>query len=111
MRKVVEPSAAALAATRRDEDTLAKLADALARMAKLGPRDKAWHGAVLDFHHFVLSASGNELLAAMWPPVQVTLQWSLNLAMAELKLRLAGDPVADHAKVFEKIAHKAPREH
>lgn len=104
MRKVVEPSAAALAATRRNEETLSRLADALARMARHNPQDQVWHKATLDFHHLVLGASGNELLAAMWPPVQVTLRWSLNLQLAQAEPRLVGDPVADHAKVFEHIA-------
>jgi acetyl esterase/lipase/DNA-binding FadR family transcriptional regulator len=104
MRKVVEPSAAALAAARRDEQALSKLADTLARMAKLNPRDRDWPAALLDFHEIVLTTSGNELLAAMWPPVQVTLQWAMNLQMSQANPHLVGDPVADHAKVFESIA-------
>ena len=103
VRKVVEPSAAALAATRRDEEALSKLADALARMARLNPHDREWQVAVLDFHHAVLQSSDNELLAAMWPTVQVTLQWSLNLQMSQAVPRLVGEPVAEHAKVFESI--------
>jgi DNA-binding FadR family transcriptional regulator len=52
-------------------------------MARHNPQDREWHNAVLDFHHFVLFSSENELLAAMWPPLQVTLQWSLNLQMSQ----------------------------
>jgi acetyl esterase/lipase/DNA-binding FadR family transcriptional regulator len=104
MRKVVEPSAAALAATRRDQQALSSLAGTLARMAQLNTRDREWQGAVLDFHQIILATSGNEMLAAMWPPVQVTLQWSLNLQASQANPRLVGDPVADHAKVFEAIA-------
>jgi DNA-binding FadR family transcriptional regulator len=104
MRKVVEPSAAALAASRRDQQALSELAGTLARMARLNPRDREWQSAVLDFHQIILTTSGNEMLASMWPPVQVTLQWSLNLQMSRAHPRLVGDPVADHAKVFESIA-------
>ena len=104
MRKVVEPSAAALAAGRRDEEALSQLADALARMAKLDPHERDWQASVLDFHRIVLTTSDNEMLAAMWPPVQVTLQWSLNLQMSQANPHFVGDPVADHAKVFEAIA-------
>ena len=104
MRKVIEPSAAALAAARRDEKVLSQLADALARMAKLNPHDRASQAAMLDFHHIILTASDNEMLAAMWPPVQVTLQWALNLQMSQANAHFVGDPIADHAKVFEAIA-------
>lgn len=104
MRKVVEPSAAALAATRRDEEALSRLAEALARMARFGPQDRAWQVALLEFHRVILVSSGNEMLAAMWPAVQVTLQWSLNLQMSQANQRLVGEPVAEHAKVFQNIA-------
>ena len=75
MRKVIEPSAAALAAARRDEEALSQIADTLASMAKLDPHDRDWQASLLDFHRIVLATSGNEMLATMWPPVQVTLQW------------------------------------
>ena len=104
MLKIVEPSAAAIAATRRDETALSRLADALARMARLDPLDRGWRGAVLDFHHVILTASENEMLVAMWPMVQVTLQWSLNLQASHPEHRLVGEPVAEHAKVFEAVA-------
>lgn len=101
MRKIVEPSAAALAAKRRDEAVLGRLADYLARMAHYNLLEDPWQTAALDFHHLVLVASGNEMLEAMWPPIHVTLRWSLNLAMSQPSTRLVSDPVADHAKVFE----------
>lgn len=108
MRKVVEPSAAALAAMRRDEEAVSKLADALARMARHNAQDQAWQNAVLDFHHLVLGWSKNELLTAMWPPVEVTLCWSLNLQTCQSNPCLVSDPVADHAKVFQKVASQDP---
>jgi acetyl esterase/lipase/DNA-binding FadR family transcriptional regulator len=104
MRKIVEPSAAALAATRRDHKALSGLADALARLAKLTPGDRDWQAAMLDFHHVILTASDNEFLAAMWPTVQVTMQWSLNLQAAQPDHRPVGEPVSEHAKVYENIA-------
>jgi acetyl esterase/lipase/DNA-binding FadR family transcriptional regulator len=104
MRKIVEPSAAALTATRRDEEALSRLADALARLARVTPDDRDWQGAILDFHHVILTASENEFLVAMWPTVQVTMQWSLNLQASHPDHRPVGEPVAEHAKVFEHIA-------
>ena len=73
-------------------------------MARLTPHDRDWQGAILDFHHVILIASENEFLTAMWPTVQVTLQWSLNLQASQPDLRPVGEPVAEHAKVFESIA-------
>jgi acetyl esterase/lipase/DNA-binding FadR family transcriptional regulator len=104
MLKVVEPSAAALAATRRDEEALSELADALARMARLNPNERDWQDAILDFHRVILESSENDLLAAMWPTVQVTLQWSLNLQSSQPTQPRSGEPVSEHAKVFENIA-------
>jgi DNA-binding FadR family transcriptional regulator/acetyl esterase/lipase len=104
MRKVVEPSAAALAAMRRSDEELARLADALARMARLDPRASGWQQAVLGFHGQLLNLADNEILGATWPAIQVTIQWSLGLQMSQPDLRLSYDPVADHAKVYDRIA-------
>src|SRR5262249_9136494 len=104
MRKVVEPSAAALTAMRRSEKDLGELADALERMARLDARSDSWSIAVLRFHELILRSCANELIGATWPAIQVTLQWSVKLQMSQPDLHLVGDPVADHAKVFEKIA-------
>jgi len=104
LRKIVEPSAAALAAMRRNEQELSKLADALSRMARTNPRSGAWLNAIVAFHHDLLSAGGNEALNSLWPAVQTTLRWSVKLQMMLPSLSLAHDPVADHARVFEKVA-------
>ncbi len=104
LRKIVEPSAAALTAMRRDEQDVARLADALSRMARGNPRTGAWLNAIVAFHHELLHASRNEALSALWPAIQTTLRWSIKLQMMLPTLTLAHDPVADHARVFEKIA-------
>ncbi|MCW5719549.1 MAG: alpha/beta hydrolase fold domain-containing protein [Devosia sp.] len=104
LRKIVEPSAAALAATRRTELELAELADGLSRMARSNPRSGAWLNAAIAFHHGLLTASRNEVLVSMWPAIQTTIRWSVKLQMMLPELSLSSDPVADHARVFEKIA-------
>ena len=104
LRKIVEPSAAALAAMRRNEHELSKLADALSRMARTNPRSGAWLNAIVLFHHELLSAGRNEALTSLWPAIQTTLRWSIKLQMMLPSLSLAHDPVADHARVFEKVA-------
>ena len=104
LRKIVEPSAAALAAMRRNEEELSRLADGLSRMARANPRTGAWLNAIVGFHHELMTASGNEALSSLWPAIQTTLRWSIKLQMMLPTLTLAHDPVADHARVFEKIA-------
>jgi len=104
LRKIVEPSAAALAAMRRDEEELSRLADDLSRMARANPRTGAWLNAIVAFHKELLTAGRNEALASLWPAIQTTLRWSIKLQMMLPTLSLAHDPVADHARVFEKVA-------
>lgn len=104
LRKIVEPSAAALAALRRSESALGRLADALSRLARTNPRSGGWLNAVVAFHQELLSAGRNEALASLWPAVQTTLRWSVKLQIMLPTLSLGHDPVADHARVFEKVA-------
>jgi acetyl esterase/lipase/DNA-binding FadR family transcriptional regulator len=107
LRKIVEPSAAALAAMRRSQDQLSRLADSLARMARMSPRSGAWLNAIIGFHHELMVAGRNEAVASLWPAIQTTLRWSVKLQMMLPTLVLAHDPVADHARVFEKIASQS----
>ena len=104
LRKIVEPSAAALAAMRRDEEDLSRLADGLSRMARTNPRTGGWLNAIVAFHQGLLTAGRNEALSSLWPAIQTTLRWSIKLQMMLPTLSLAHDPVADHARVFEKVA-------
>jgi DNA-binding FadR family transcriptional regulator/acetyl esterase/lipase len=104
LRKIVEPSAAALAALRRSEAALGRLADALSRLARANPRSGGWLNAIVAFHQELLGAGRNEALASLWPAVQTTLRWSVKLQMMLPTLSLGHDPVADHARVFEKVA-------
>ena len=89
---------------RRTDEQLSKLADALARMARMNPRTGAWLNAIVSFHKVILTACGNEAVASLWPAIQTTLRWSVKLQMMLPTLILEHDPVADHARVFEKIA-------
>jgi acetyl esterase/lipase/DNA-binding FadR family transcriptional regulator len=104
LRKIVEPSAAALAAIRRNEEEVAKLADSLSRMARASPRSGGWLNAIIAFHQELLSSSRNEALTSLWAAIQTTLRWSIKLQMMLPGLDLGHDPVADHARVFERVA-------
>lgn len=107
LRKIMEPSAAALAAMRRTEEEISSLADSLARMARANPRSGGWLNAIITFHRDLLTASRNEAVAALWPAIETTLRWSVKLQMMLPTLSLDHDPVADHARVFERIASKS----
>ena len=107
LRKIVEPSAAALATLRRNDVQLSRLADALSRMARANPRTGAWLIANVAFHHELLVAGRNEALLSLWPAIQTTLRWSIRLQMTSPTLSLAHDRVADHARVFEKVASQS----
>ncbi len=107
LRKIVEPSAAALAAMRRSDEELSRLADALSRMARTNPRSGAWLNAIVAFHHELMVAGRNEALTSLWPAIQTTLRWSIKLQMMLPTLTLDHDPVADHARVFEKVASQS----
>lgn len=106
LRKIVEPSAAALAALRRSEEDVSRIADALSRMARTNPRSGGWLNAIILFHRDILASSGNEAISALWPAIQTTLQWSVQLQMTLPDITLDNDPVASHARVFEKIASR-----
>ena len=72
-------------------------------MARTTPPTGAWLNAIVAFHHELMCASRNEALYALWPAIQTTLRWSIKLQMMLPTLALAHDPVADHARVFEKV--------
>ena len=107
LRKIVEPSAAALAAMRRNEGEVSQLADSLSRMARMSPRSGGWLNAIISFHQVLLSAGRNDALAALWPVIQTTLRWSVRLQMTLPESNRGHDQVADHARVFEKIASQS----
>lgn len=106
LRKILEPSAAALSALRRTDEQLASMADHLSRMSRTGPRSGAWAKATIGFHEQLLAACGNEALVSLWPPIHTTLQWSLGLQMRLPVLQLEHDPVVDHVRVYEEIASR-----
>ena len=62
LRGIIEPAAAGLAAMRRNDDDLAELDDALARMSAAAGGEGDAVEADLAFHRAVLAATHNELL-------------------------------------------------
>ena len=104
LRTIVEPAAAALAATRRTQAQLADMRRALDAMTfhtldKLEGReaDKAFHAALL-------AATANPFVISLTNGVTAAVN-----ALTEFKQRLAKierDPVPDHLRVYDAIAAK-----
>src|SRR6185369_6927859 len=57
-----------------------------------------------QFHEQVLTGGGNELLAALWPPIQVILQWVGNLRAAGDHIGTDDEATSAYAGAFARIA-------
>jgi DNA-binding FadR family transcriptional regulator len=80
-RLLLEPEAAALAATRIDAEALARLAAALAVMRSVPPQE-AFIEADLAFHTIILDATGNWVLRQFAGAMQAALLASIRLTHA-----------------------------
>jgi DNA-binding FadR family transcriptional regulator len=108
LRKVVEPEAAALAASRRTQAHVDELGDALKRMAEHTLAVEEGRVADQDFHAALLDASGNPFLKTLTSSVAAAVAWT-----TEFKQRrqpLVRDPLPDHAEVFRAIAAGDPEQ-
>ena len=103
LRNTVEPTAAAMAAQRRDEQDLENLAAALARLAGCSPGSAGSFAAEADFHRYVLLASKNEALAGLWSAIELTLRWSAKLQRM-LPVHLTIEKlVTEHSRLLDRI--------
>jgi DNA-binding FadR family transcriptional regulator len=100
MREMIEPYAAALAASSHTEETLAALEAAHAAMAAARNVDE-WVRADLRFHLSVLSACSNELLVPLGTLIERTLEAQLRLNAKRADVYNAS--LAEHTAVFEAI--------
>ncbi len=73
LRRMIEPEAASLAASRGDPAQLAAIGGALAVMASAGTDTEASIAADVAFHQAILLATGNRFLAAFAPAIATTL--------------------------------------
>lgn len=102
LRRVVEPEAAALAATRRTEAELAEIIAAVAAMERLGDDHEAFNEADISFHLAVFTASGNALFQRLGLLMRPLLLASFH-RQAEGRHKLT-DVVRPHAIVAGAIA-------
>ncbi|HEU4961515.1 MAG TPA: FadR/GntR family transcriptional regulator [Sphingomonas sp.] len=102
LRRIVEPEAAALAASRRDETQLAAMQDALERMEHHTLETDAGRRADQDFHAALLDAAGNAFLASLTSGVGAAIAWTT--VFKQRKGPLKRDALPDHRRVFEAVA-------
>jgi DNA-binding FadR family transcriptional regulator len=114
-RMGIEPSAAALAATRGDAQAIAEIFKALDRMRAAERGEDNALDADVDFHVAILHASGNRFFINMRHTIDVALHISIRVTNRTKGVTLAS--IADHARIADAIkandpegAHQAMRE-
>lgn len=108
-RRILEITAAGLAAERADERHLAALSDALERMritAARAPGNPAaedlYHEADIEFHHAVIRSTGNRALMRMTEPIHRALA-AARRPLARPDVRLARS-IPEHEAILTAIA-------
>ena len=104
LRTIVEPAAAALAASRRSQRSLEQMRHALDAMAKHTLSTEAGRIADQEFHAALLSATANPFIVSLTNGVTAAVN-----SLTEFKQRIAPlkrDPVPDHLRVYDAIAAK-----
>jgi DNA-binding FadR family transcriptional regulator len=101
LRRIVEPQAAALAATRRTDADLEAMAGALAGMAEHSLAVEAGRIADQNFHSALLRASGNAFVVSLTTGVAAAVEWTT--IFKQRHHPLARDPLPDHVRVYEAV--------
>ncbi|HWK28564.1 MAG TPA: FadR/GntR family transcriptional regulator [Solirubrobacter sp.] len=108
-RRILEITAAGLAAERASADDLAELSDALERMrvaaeraAVSGAAEDLYHEADIAFHDAVIRATGNRALACMTEPIHRALA-TARRPLARPDVRLVRS-IPEHRQILTAIA-------
>src|SRR5208283_1068411 len=107
LRQMVEPVAAALAASLRSPATVDRIAEAYGRMDKFKNGAGVLIGADLDFHMAILEASGNRFLAALGGLIHTALECTFRLSWRGAA-GIQDNRLLQHREVFEAIRAAAP---
>lgn len=102
LRKIVEPEAAALAATRRSDAHLLAMKTALDAMAEHTLASEAGRLADQQFHSALLAASDNPFLVTLSSGVSAAVAWTTIFKQRNTPLRR--DPIPDHKRVYDAVA-------
>lgn len=107
LRRIVEPEAAALAASRRGDEDLRAMASALQGMARHGLESKPGRLADQAFHAALLRASGNAFVASLTAGVGAAVTWTT--FYKGTRSRPLRDSVPDHQRVYDAIVRRDER--
>ncbi|MCQ8278195.1 FadR family transcriptional regulator [Acetobacteraceae bacterium KSS8] len=106
VRQMVEPHAAALAATHHTRRDLDAMTEALDTMARLQLATEEGRAADRAFHQAILAATGNELISALSPTVAAAIWWTtLFKSRTQQEPR---DPLPEHYAVLNAIRSREP---
>jgi DNA-binding FadR family transcriptional regulator len=106
LRSVIEPAAAAFAASRRSAEQLISMADALHEMRRHTLSTPEGRAADQRFHKDLLAATGNEALQTLASSVGAAVSWTTTFKQRNRDL--PRDPFPEHIAVFEAIAAQDP---
>ena len=101
LRMIVEPAAAALAATRRSAEDLDLMRQSLETMERMTLKTDEGQSADRDFHQAVLEATRNPPLISLASTIGAGVRWTTHYK--QRKLRLPPDPMPEHWAVFTAI--------
>ncbi len=102
LRQMVEPAAAALAASLRSDATIDRIAEAYGRMEQFKNGAGDLIGADLDFHMAILEASDNRFLAALGGLIHTALEGTFRLSW-QGAARIQDARLFQHRGIFEAI--------
>lgn len=106
LRQIIEPSAAALAALRRDVGDLAKMRQSLMEMQRLTLEVEGGRVADREFHDAVIAATRNAPFQSLATGVGAAVRWTT--VFKTRRGKLLRDPMPEHWRVFDAIAAGDP---
>ena len=107
LRQMVEPAAAALAATTRASGTMERIAQAYSEMERFRDGTGDIISADLQFHMAILEASGNHFIGALGGLIHAALLGTFKLGW-ESPARMQENRLLQHFAVFEAIRDGDP---
>lgn len=106
LRRVIEPAAAAFAATRAGPAHLAAMDAGLAGMRRHGLATVEGQAADRDFHAAILDATGNETFATLSSSIGAAVRWTTQFKQREG--RIGRDSLPEHEALRDAIASRDP---
>jgi len=107
LRQMVEPPAAAMAASSPSRATVDRIADAYSRMDRFKRGAGDLIGADLDFHMAILEASENRFIAALGGLIHAALECTFRLSW-QGAARIQDDRLYQHKAILEAIRDQDP---